>query len=72
MDILILQSETDKTDYLKLVAEFIEANGVKTQEQLEQRFDILLTQFAMEHNGDYNAEKKILTIRKGNYVNQSN
>jgi len=53
MQLTIDQVEQDKTDYLVDVVEFLKASGIKTRENLESRFDILLTEYAMKHNGFY-------------------
>jgi len=62
MNIRITQLHEDKTDYLKLFCKHLENNGIKTQEQLESRFDTLALSFAMQHNGNYDAQQKLLTI----------
>jgi hypothetical protein len=66
MRLNIIQNETDKTDWLKKVVNFLSLQ-VKTQEQLENRFDILLVSFAMENNGVYNPETNELVMLGGHF-----
>jgi len=49
MKLTIDQVESDKTDHLADVVSFIAARGVKTSEQLESRFDAIMTEYAMGH-----------------------
>jgi hypothetical protein len=62
MELIITQSEDDDRDYLELLCKFIDAKGIKSQEQLEFRFDCLLTEFASLCLGTYDAHKKHLTV----------
>ena len=62
MIIEIIQPEENKTNYLERIAGFL-TGKVKTIEQLESRFDALLTEFAMAlPDAAYNAEKRVLKI----------
>ncbi|MCK5017519.1 MAG: hypothetical protein KAS32_10670 [Candidatus Peribacteraceae bacterium] len=62
MLIEIIQPENDKTNYLERIASFL-TDKVKTMEQLEQRFDCLMTEFAMNQPfTDYDAKQRKLTV----------
>jgi hypothetical protein len=58
----VVQREDDKTDYISLAILFIMQNGVKTKEQLEQRFQCLLTEFAIMYRGNFDAKTNTLKI----------
>ncbi len=63
MKIEIIQPDNDKTNYFERIAGFL-TGKVKTREQLEQRFDILLTEFAMAlSSADYDTETRVLRIK---------
>jgi hypothetical protein len=63
MQIEIIQPDEDKSNYFERICEFLAANGIKTRESLSSRFDCLMTEFAMKHNGFYDAAKRKLTIK---------
>ncbi|MDD5458864.1 MAG: hypothetical protein PHF37_05700 [Phycisphaerae bacterium] len=62
MQLNIVQDDTDANNYIVDFVDYCKRNGVKTQEQLEQRFDALACGFAAAHNGNYDATTKTLTI----------
>ena len=58
----IIQPEDNKTNYFDRVAGFM-TGKVKTTEQLESRFDVLMTEFVMTLPAAfYDAKNKVLTI----------
>jgi len=67
MNIRITQKDEDKTDYLKLFCKHLENNGIKTQEQLESRFDALALDFAIKHRGEYDPKTKTLLFTGQNW-----
>ncbi len=64
MKIEIIQPEDNKTNYLERIAGFF-TGKVTNKEQLESRFDALMTEFAMALRpvAHYDATKRILTIK---------
>ncbi len=69
MNLEIVQDDTDCVDYLADVRGFLAQKlGAKpTQEQLDSRFDALLTEYAMQqtlqgYTANYEAATKTLTI----------
>ena len=62
MELRITQPDEDKTDYLQKVCAYIENRGVKTREDLQSRFDALLTEFAMANSGHYDAKAHTLIM----------
>jgi hypothetical protein len=64
MKLNIMQDDTNCIDYLAEIRDFIKQQGIKTQEQLEQSFDSLVTRFAMLGGHSYNVETKTLTIKR--------
>jgi len=64
MQFEILQEEHDKRNILNMFTKFIEKNGVKTQEQLEQRFNCLAVDFCIKNNGVFSPDKKIMSFTR--------
>jgi hypothetical protein len=69
MKLDIIQDDTDCVDYLAEVADFIrrQLGGRPTAEQLESRFDALLTAYALDraaqgYTANYDAATKTLRI----------
>jgi len=69
MELRIIQDDTDCVDYLADITAFIQKRlGAKPQqEQLANRFDALLTEYAIQqaaqgYSAEYDAATKILTI----------
>ncbi len=63
MEIRVIQPDDNKTNYFERIAGFL-TGKVKTREQLESRFDCLMTEFAMDlSSASYNSESKTLHIK---------
>ena len=59
MELRVQQREDDGRNYVAEFVEFVRPQ-VKTQEQLESRFDALACEFAMKNKGQYNPNRKTM------------
>lgn len=59
--LVIVCYEDDHREHFSLVGKFVQER-VTTQEQLDMRLDILMTEYAMMHNAEYDAKERTLRI----------
>ena len=64
MQFEILQESQDKRDILTMFTAFVDKKKIKTQEQLDQRFDCLAVEFCQENNGIFSTSKPTMNFTK--------